>query len=902
MHSLQILSLQRFVEHVIDTHDARPIQEAKEEDPRILTSEEKQSLLLVKFQQSIQNSLSVLPNRGIKNEDNQSVFEDTASVASSKMLASQMERIFRNLKLPYIIGSSDFSQFPNVGLIQEVAINEEAQIRNQSGDAPKENEELIISNVNNNIPVQNNNIPQSSTNIIVNKGPNVPVPPPMNFSVQPNQQQKQQPAINNAPNANPNLMPEIKENERKNPNNDNSNQDNKNDNDSNSVSSEPKLSVQEMLRNQILSRSKTYNQRENDKNQGLSSSLQIKMENELPSNNNNNLLKPTKTFTQPSVIEGNKGGISLNQFIKKDLFVDEEEDNEDDLPTNILFRHSGTMRDPNRFAMKNQVIPQVNQKRKIASGNLFDMDEDDNKEKLKISQNKKKDNLFEAKMTMMKIFEDDEEEKEETTENKINSITEKTKDLSSKLNQITKSTNQHQINVNNSKEQAIKKDITVSQLDGKDPLNNENLFNKKSQPQTQTVGQSKPTQFVKKTTFFEEEDDDSKTKQNNSQKREITKSNSTIDEEKPKQVVNQPKVSFFNQEDLSSNKPINEEKKKPAILNQDYDEKEKEVKPDIKPDSNNDKIPVLSQSSSTKPIIQNTIKQEEKKEAIPFKTEESMRQSIQDRIKNIINDKEQKKNNIDQPQVFQIDYSNRRKELENMLSCRISTTTNPFLADNSHSRKGIEDENMLEAQNNNNDQLVNNENNQDEKNNEEEKELIEDNKEKEKEKIVIVQKKKPKKKNFCVSQENQSNEDNALEIEKDENTNKTDQDKYDPTVKANNIRNSKENANKQTQSTPVIGTQSQQTQQQSNVAFFSSEKPLENVKPSIPSLFSTETEPQKELKMEKKLTQLFDLDDNDNISSNKVSGKPKANLHSSLTMKPSSNDKASKLKFLFDDE
>lgn len=129
LNSLKIISLKKFVEHVVDTESQNPklihsnnnVTNKTREHALLLSKEEREANLLSKFKNSISKSLE---NLNIKNlidvgpaTDKESVIEDdNVSVSSSRYFANGMSKGYKNLKLPFIIGTQEFFRNEYLGI------------------------------------------------------------------------------------------------------------------------------------------------------------------------------------------------------------------------------------------------------------------------------------------------------------------------------------------------------------------------------------------------------------------------------------------------------------------------------------------------------------------------------------------------------------------------------------------------------------------------------------------------------------------------------------------------------------------------------------------------------------------------------------------------------------------
>jgi hypothetical protein len=136
MNSLKIVSIKKFVEHVVDSN---PLPEKDKIKPKeqaiILSKEEREANLLSKFKSAISKSLE---NLNIKNlldlkpdNDKESVIEDdNVSVTSSRYFASGMAKGYKSVKLPFIIGTQEFfkNEYLGVSPSDSVVNNTESNI------------------------------------------------------------------------------------------------------------------------------------------------------------------------------------------------------------------------------------------------------------------------------------------------------------------------------------------------------------------------------------------------------------------------------------------------------------------------------------------------------------------------------------------------------------------------------------------------------------------------------------------------------------------------------------------------------------------------------------------------------------------------------------------------------
>ena len=118
LNSLKTISLHKFIEHVVDNDE--PIQKSQEEqvEPPLLTAEERNNLQIQLVQNAIKLSIDAIPVREPRQQQEENQEDDSVSVASSRLLTNQVAH-FKNLKLPYIIGTKNFMVTEYVGLVPE---------------------------------------------------------------------------------------------------------------------------------------------------------------------------------------------------------------------------------------------------------------------------------------------------------------------------------------------------------------------------------------------------------------------------------------------------------------------------------------------------------------------------------------------------------------------------------------------------------------------------------------------------------------------------------------------------------------------------------------------------------------------------------------------------------------
>ena len=170
MNSLKTMSGNKFIEHVIDEDEVKPIIPNDNIKPNY-TNEEMQNIASNNLKNAMMKSLEFInfkeQQRNLDNNNQQE--DDNSSVASSKIMGKDLGRI-KGLKLPDIIGTKDFNDNVYIGLnIEENNENEELknEINKQQISGDDGETEIILdgSNLNNNNNnINNNNINNNNIN------------------------------------------------------------------------------------------------------------------------------------------------------------------------------------------------------------------------------------------------------------------------------------------------------------------------------------------------------------------------------------------------------------------------------------------------------------------------------------------------------------------------------------------------------------------------------------------------------------------------------------------------------------------------------------------------------------------------------------------------------------------
>ena len=533
MNSLKTISLHKFIEHVIDEDEPLKDNTNTEEEPKILTAEEKNNYQVQLIKNAVDISVNAIPVKEPKQaqqpgEENSE--DDTASVASSRLLGNQITH-FKKLKLPYLINSKDFMMTEYVGLVpeeKEEVQNEEKmnvtdamrQVNNQGGNENERefipidngdsnnNNQYMQQQYNNQQPPQDNYQQPQSVPVQPSMGKGgIPVPPPMNLKVP-----KTQPNNNVQNNNQKQMMNPV---QQKPP-----------------IQNEQPADVRTMLMRQMQ-------QRNNPQPQNNMSN-----DNEVQQNNSqyvnarlveNNLFQsktmvqnqmPNRVMRTGTVYNNGKKEVRLGDFVKgKSIFDDEDDEEDDDFDPTMRsktivdknkFRQKPPMMNPNPQMMNpnpqmmnpqqmvqqqlqeqlmNQqkgsqmkVEPKLPVKEEKKSNNLFEMDNDDVPNNIPMKQPKTA-NTKKLGANLAKIFGDDEEEEEENLE--VTKIEEKTKNIAEKLNQLSK-----------------KEEPKLPPKEIKKPSFFEEEEDKKLPIKKEEI--KKPEKGIKRPTFFDDDEEDVK--------------------------------------------------------------------------------------------------------------------------------------------------------------------------------------------------------------------------------------------------------------------------------------------------------------------------------------------------------------------------------------------------------
>ena len=541
MNSLKTISLHKFIEHVIDEDEPLKDNTNTEEEPKILTAEERNNYQVQLIKNAVDISVNAIPVKEPKQaqqpgEENSE--DDSASVASSRLLGNQITH-FKKLKLPYLINSKDFMMTEYVGLVpeeKEEVQNEEKmnvtdamrQVNNQggnenerefipidNGDSNNNNQYMQQQQDNNQQPPQYNYQQPQSVPVQPSMGKGgIPVPPPMNLKVP-----KTQPNNNVQNNNQKQMMNPV---QQKPP-----------------IQNEQPADVRTMLMRQMQ-------QRNNPQPQNNMSN-----DNEVQQNNSqyvnarlveNNLFQsktmvqnqmPNRVMRTGTVYNNGKKEVRLGDFVKgKSIFDDEDDEEDDDFDPTMRsktivdknkFRQKPPMMNPNPQMMNpnpqmirpnpqmmnpqqmvqqqlqeqlmNQqkgsqmkVEPKLPVKEEKKSNNLFEMDNDDVPNNIPMKQPKTA-NTKKLGANLAKIFGDDEEEEEENLE--VTKIEEKTKNIAEKLNQLSK-----------------KEEPKLPPKEIKKPSFFEEEEDKKLPIKKEEI--KKPEKGIKRPTFFDDDEEDVK--------------------------------------------------------------------------------------------------------------------------------------------------------------------------------------------------------------------------------------------------------------------------------------------------------------------------------------------------------------------------------------------------------
>ena len=533
MNSLKTISLHKFIEHVIDEDEPLKDNTNTEEEPKILTAEERNNYQVQLIKNAVDISVNAIPVKEPKQaqqpgEENSE--DDSASVASSRLLGNQITH-FKKLKLPYLINSKDFMMTEYVGLVpeeKEEGQNEEKmnvtdamrQVNNQggnenerefipidNGDSNNNNQSMQQQDNNQQPPQYNYQQPQSvPVQPSMGKG-GIPVPPPMNLKVP-----KTQPNNNVQNNNQKQMMNPV---QQKPP-----------------IQNEQPADVRTMLMRQMQQRNnpQPQNNMSNDNEVQQNNSQYV---NARPVENNLFQSKtmvqnqmPNRVMRTGTVYNNGKKEVRLGDFVKgKSIFDDEDDEEDDDFDPTMRsktivdknkFRQKPPMMNPNPQMMNpnpqmmnpqqmvqqqlqeqlmNQqkgsqmkVEPKLPVKEEKKSNNLFEMDNDDVPNNIPMKQPKTA-NTKKLGANLAKIFGDDEEEEEENLE--VTKIEEKTKNIAEKLNQLSK-----------------KEEPKLPPKEIKKPSFFEEEEDKKLPIKKEEI--KKPEKGIKRPTFFDDDEEDVK--------------------------------------------------------------------------------------------------------------------------------------------------------------------------------------------------------------------------------------------------------------------------------------------------------------------------------------------------------------------------------------------------------
>ena len=547
MNSLKTISLHKFIEHVIDEDEPLKDNTNTEEEPKILTAEERNNYQVQLIKNAVDISVNAIPVKEPKQaqqpgEENSE--DDSASVASSRLLGNQITH-FKKLKLPYLINSKDFMTTEYVGLVpeeKEEVQNEEKmnvtdamrQVNNQGGNENERefipidngdsnnNNQYMQQQYNNQQPPQDNYQQPQSVPVQPSMGKGgIPVPPPMNLKVP-----KTQPNNNVQNNNQKQMMNPV---QQKPP-----------------IQNEQPADIRTMLMRQMQQRNNPQPQNNmfNDNEVQQNNSQYV---NARPVENNLFQSKtmvqnqmPNRVMRTGTVYNNGKKEVRLGDFVKgKSIFDDEDDEEDDDFDPTM---RSKTIVDKNKFSQKppmmnpnpqmmnpnpqmmnpnpqimnpnpqmmnpqqmvqqqlqeqlmNQqkgsqmkVEPKLPVKEEKKSNNLFEMDNDDVPNNIPMKQPKTA-NTKKLGANLAKIFGDDEEEEEENLE--VTKIEEKTKNIAEKLNQLSK-----------------KEEPKLPPKEIKKPSFFEEEEDKKLPIKKEEI--KKPEKGIKRPTFFDDDEEDVK--------------------------------------------------------------------------------------------------------------------------------------------------------------------------------------------------------------------------------------------------------------------------------------------------------------------------------------------------------------------------------------------------------
>ena len=280
LNGLKIVSGQKFIEHLIDTEDIKPEEETEEKKEEEI-NEQTDSINNI-----MQRSMDFIALRDQQKSQNKNNVEDDTVSMNSKVMDNNLMKNNRGLKLPMIIGTKDFKENDYIGLVLDDDKEEEDNVvnemKNEQGiEIPKEEQGPEEENINN---LNNNNLNNNNNNLNNN-------PEAFHNMVQ---QQMGKPIKSQ------NMFEAIEEN---------------------------KENEKEFV-NPVMESMKV----DDDANVGglggllRQSSLQPNMNNNIGNSNNSDNLNKTKTIVTPMGKPKLGGKISLSNFLSRDIFGDDDED------------------------------------------------------------------------------------------------------------------------------------------------------------------------------------------------------------------------------------------------------------------------------------------------------------------------------------------------------------------------------------------------------------------------------------------------------------------------------------------------------------------------------------------------------------------------------------------------
>ena len=189
---LKTLSINKFVEHVVDDSKKDGEEEQKENENNNIVDINQ---ILQNIMGNSVNCINEINNNSNNNNNNNSVVQnedENQSVTSSKMA---FDKLFKNERLPNIIGTTEFMSDPYCGLLT-LESEEIKEVYEDANQNPDNNGGVVNNNKNkanndnanidlNNNNVNNNNIPSvpsipNPPSLDNNNNPSIPVPPPLN--------------------------------------------------------------------------------------------------------------------------------------------------------------------------------------------------------------------------------------------------------------------------------------------------------------------------------------------------------------------------------------------------------------------------------------------------------------------------------------------------------------------------------------------------------------------------------------------------------------------------------------------------------------------------------------------------------------------------------------------------